>query len=339
MNTSPEAALNLIEKHFSKVTSGEFVERLDKYSIGMDTSAPKSLRSGTRDEPKGQIVLFRSRPSPLPLNAYLASALTGLTDEQREVVFTISDLIAEVCKSHHIDLYEPRKGGTDPQKNPDVADSKVFQIDRERVLHSDLLIHLCHFPSTGAGEELGFAYSSLIPILLVAHEESHVSRMITGIPSLKIKLAYKSLKDLERQLEDCLLELRPLLEQRKMAFSQYDANIVGNKIRMLREELGLTRSDVAKAIPELTVEHLQQMEESTDRLADPSLTFLRRIATLLNTTVADLVEPDLGETLVAFLESWAQGRLSARFSPISDKDRNRILRRILLRMIDSLEGD
>lgn len=285
-----------------------------------------------------QIVLFRSRPSPLPLNAYLASALTGLTPDQRETIFDLSDVINGVCRAHQIDLYEPRKAGTDPIKNPDVMASSVFRIDRERVLRSDLLVHLCHFPSTGAGEELGFAYSALIPIVLIAHNDTHVSRMVTGIPSLTIKLVYRETKDLERQLDDCLFQLRPLLEQRKMAFSKYDVNVVGDKIRMLREELGLTRADVAKAVPELTVDHLQLVEESIDRLSDPSLMLLRRIATVLNTTVADLVEPDLGQTLVAFLENWANSKMAARF-PISERDRNRILRRLLRRMIDSLDTE
>lgn len=190
-----------------------------------------------------------------------------------------------MCRVHHINLYELRKAGTDPIENPDVVASSVFRIDRERVLRSDLLIHLCHFPSTGAGEELGFAYSALIPIVLVAHHDTHVSRMVTGIPSLTIKLTYRETQDLERQLDDCLFQLRPLLEQRKMAFSKYDVNVVGDKIRMLREELGLTRADVAKAIPELTVEHLQLVEESIDRLSDPSLMLMRQTTRLDRTGI------------------------------------------------------
>ena len=51
---------------------------------------------------------------------------------------------------------------------------------------------------------------------------------------------------------------------------------------------------------DLTVEQLRLVEESCDRHSDPSLTFLRRIATVLNTTVADLVQPDLGETFSSF---------------------------------------
>jgi hypothetical protein len=67
---------------------------------------------------------------------------------------------------------------------------------------------------------------------------------------------------------------------------------------------------------------------------------LRQIATVLKTTVADLVEPDLSERLLAGLEKWIVGRpAAARFPGVSIKDRNRILRRVLLRLIDSLEQE
>lgn len=94
-----------------------------------------------------------------------------MSGEQRQLVFQLSDSISEVCRSLEIDLYEPRKK-TDPVNNPNVRDSDVFQIDRERVLGSDLVIHLAHYPSTGAGEELDMAYGGLVPILIVAHEDT-----------------------------------------------------------------------------------------------------------------------------------------------------------------------
>lgn len=337
MSTSSNDALGTLRRHFSEVSSDDFIQKVHRYSPSILKFSDQALPGEEQNDMTGQIVLFRSRPSPLPLKAYLASALTGLDEEERNTVFGLSKVISEVCAFHEIELYEPRTA-TDPLKHPTVSASSVFKTDRERVLGSDLLIHLCHFPSTGAGEELGFAYSAVIPIVLVARRDTQVSRMVSGIPSLKVELRYEDEKDLERQLNDCLFQLRPLLEQRKMAFSKYDANVIGNKIRMLREELGLTRADVADSIPELTVDHLQLIEESVDRMSDPSLMLLRRIATILKTTVADLVEPDLGQTLVAFLESWASGRMAARF-PMSERDRNRIIRRILRRMIESFDKD
>jgi transcriptional regulator with XRE-family HTH domain len=284
------------------------------------------------------LILFQRRPSPLRLEAYLASALSGLTDEQRKLIFGLSDLVARVCANQDINLYEPRRA-TDPINHPLVPPQSVFRTDRERVLASDLVIHLCHFPSTGSGEELDIAYSSLIPTVLISHSSCRVSRMVTGIPQFKVEIKYADRDDLEVELTARLAEIRPILEQRKMAFSEYNVNLVGDKIRSLREELGLTREEVAAAVPHLTEEALSQIEESVDRISNPTLLQLRQIATVLKTTVADLVEPDLGERMVVALEEWVESRQAARFQAISVRDRNRIIRRVLLRVIDSLESD
>src|SRR4051812_7041165 len=96
-----------------------------------------------------QLTLLQPEPSRVPLDAYLACALTALGSEQRQLIFHISDMIANVCVDHHISVYEPRKK-TDPVFNPEVADIDVFMMDRDRVLASDLLILLTHYPSFGA---------------------------------------------------------------------------------------------------------------------------------------------------------------------------------------------
>src|SRR6476659_892442 len=57
---------------------------------------------------RGQLMMLPIR-EPLPLTGYLASALTGLTDQQRQLIFHLSDAISQVCLRHGIDVYEPRK--------------------------------------------------------------------------------------------------------------------------------------------------------------------------------------------------------------------------------------
>jgi len=337
---APKEVADRLRKHFSEVSSTQFLDHLRLYCPELiDRRAVEDSARTREGTPMGQLVLFQPRPSPLPLNAYLAYGLTGLTNEQRQFMFHISDLVAMLCKEQGIDLYEPRKK-TDPVHHPNVQDAEVCRTDRERVLRSDLLIHLCHYPSTGAGEELDIAYNALVPIILVSHSETRVSRMVTGIPRFKLEITYTEPEELRLQLRDRLIEVRPLLEERKMAFSTYEANLVGDKIRGLREDLGLTREEVAQSVPHLTVDTLRHIEESVDRISNPSLMQLRQIATVLKTTVADLVEPDLSERLLSALEEWVAGRpAAARFTGVSVKDRNRIIRRILLRVIDSLEQE
>jgi transcriptional regulator with XRE-family HTH domain len=334
MATTPEDAADRLRSHFAGTTSGEFEERLDRYCPELALTVPEPNEA----TPLSQLILFRPQQSPLRLQAYLASALTGLSYEQRQLVFQLSDVISTICSDLDIDLYEPRKQ-TDPVHHADISASDVFRLDRERVLESDLVIHLCHYASTGSGEELDFATSALVPVVLVSQSENRISRMVTGIPGLKVQVQYTEPEELRVELRDRLSELRPILEERKLAFSNLHVNIVGNRIRSLREDLQLTRADVATRIPFLTEDTLAQIEESIDSTSNPSLVQLRQIAAILSTTVADLVEPSLDDRLLTLLQDWMQNRQEARFSGISRKDRNRIVRRLLLRVIDSLEED
>jgi len=283
-------------------------------------------------------VLMHSRPRRLPLNAYLASALTGLTPEQRMLVDHLSDLVNLVCRSLDIDLYEPRKK-TDPVHHSEVRDSEVYRIDRERVIGSDLLIHLAHFPSTGSGEELGFAFDALIPMIVIAPSSQSVSRMITGIPCLKLEIRYREAEEMREMLGIRLQEIRPVLEQRKLARADFSENIVGTKIKELRLEASLSREDLAKSVG-LTVEAVERLEDSVDTVSNPSLTHLRLIATTLKTTVAELVNPDYTDSVIAgiqaILDDKVEQATAARFRGVPTRDQEKILLRYLARLLELL---
>lgn len=317
----PNEAARHLRKHFSEISPEQFLENVKRYcpEILEDNSAPTNTLNAA--DPV-QLLPFQSQPTPLPLEAYLAYDLTGLTPKQRKRIFELSDIIAKTCSEHSIDVYEPYKH-TAPVHRTEISADTVFKLDREQVLRSDLLIHLCHYPSTGVGKELDIASNALVPTILVSHSEMRMSRMVAGIPSFKLEIKYTDPEVLEYQLKDCLTAVRPILEQRKLAFAEYEVNIVGNNVRLLREELGLSREEVADSAPHLTVEALREIEESVDRVSNPSLIQLREIATVLKTTVADLVEPDLNGRLMATLQGWRTGSRVAHPPGFSIKDQNR----------------
>ncbi|HZT14620.1 MAG TPA: helix-turn-helix domain-containing protein [Gaiellaceae bacterium] len=331
--TTPDEARDALRREHELESDDAFGARVDE-----DRSREIEIVDAGADEDAGQLVLLPARREALPLSAYLASALTGLSEDQRRLVFHLSDTVAEVCRRHGIDVYEPRKA-TDPVHHAGVPAETVWRVDRERVVSSDVLIHLGHFPSTGAGEELDFAYSAMVPIVLISHGEMPLSRMVTGIPGFKVEITYVEPEELRFRLEEAIIAIRPALEERKLAFSGFDKNIVGEKIRTLRQELGMTREEVAAQSDLLTEEMLARLEESTDRVSNPSLSQLRIIAATLKTTVADLVEPDLGQRVVGGLLEWMHTHKAARFPGMSARDSNRVLRRILLRVIEAIEED
>ena len=330
----PEDAERTLAEHFKQISLEEFKERYDKYA-GADVSVQ---RWTPPDRPPKDVILSQREAAPLRLDAYLASALTGLSDDKREHLFAVSDVVAAVCEEMEIFVYEPRKS-TDPVRHPHVSAEDVFNKDRERVLGSDLVIHIADYASTGAGEELDFALAALIPIVLVSQGDSVVSRMVLGIPGLKLSVTYNTLDELRVELTQRLTEIRPILEERKLSFSEFDYNIVGNKVRLLREESHLTREDLASnSRGLLTVERLRAIEDSSDKVSNPSLLELRAVSALLKTTVADLAEPDLSERVSVMLQEWLDGRIAARYG-MTRNDRNKIITRILLRVIDDLQRE
>ena len=330
----PQEAKEILSEHFEQLTLEEFNELRNKY---VGETPPALVPKVEPPEPWTQI-LYSTEAVSLSLNAYLATALTTLTSEQRGRVDSVSDIAELVCQDLGIELYQPRNA-TDPVNHPEVSSEEVFSLDKERVLSSDLVIHVADYASTGSGEELDFALNALIPIVLIAHGESKVSRMVTGIPGFKLTVKYHDLDDLSNQLWDALTEIRPVLEQRKLIFSDFDRNLVGNKVRVLREDLRLTREAVAsKSDDLLSQERIFQIENNLDSLSNPSLLELRYLATILKTTVADLVEPDLGEHVIKSLKDLMLGRVEARYGT-SAKDQKQLLRHVLYRILPLLDQD
>jgi len=333
-NESEVPLTNRVEDHFDEGSPAEIVRRSQQLVL-----YPNEIGAAIEPFLIAESALAHPLPRSVRLEAYLASALTGLSPENRAVVDHLSDVIDIACREVEIDLYQPAKY-TDPQKHATVSPHDVFKKDRERVVSSDLLLHLCHFPSTGSGEELSFAYDALVPIILVAPGEQAVSRMITGIPSLKIEIRYQKPSDLRELLEERLWEIRPLLEQRRLAMEGFSQNIVGAKVKELRMDAGLTREDLAERVG-LTVEGLSEIEENIDSLSNPSLTKLRLLATALKTTVAELVNPDYAETILSAIQSLLNDKATsaaARFSRMSDRDRKALVRRYLIRVLDIIEN-
>ena len=320
-----------VDEHFDKSQADEIVRRSEQmrlYRALPDCIDDEAIAEGP--------ALVHPTAQRLPLRAYLASALTGLSEEQRKIVFDISDRINQICLEADIELYEPRKK-TDPVHNPEVSDAEVFKMDHDRVVTSDLVIHLCHFPSTGAGEELAFAYASLIPIVLLSPSDQRVSRMITGIPSFKLDIKYLTPEDLHVLLPKRLLEIRPYLEERRLARQQDEINLVGARVRDLRLAACLSREDLGKLVG-LTSESIRHLEENVDSVSNPSLTHLRAFATALKTTVAELIVPDLNGYILSQIQSSLYQRVPARFYDLmTSRDRNTLMRRYLYRVLDSLD--
>lgn len=233
----------------------------------------------------------RSGPAPSAgFTGYLASALTGLRDEQRSEVFELSDTVAEVCAKSGIALYEPRKS-TDPVHHAHVPDDQVFRLDRRRVARSDLIIYLAHYPSTGAGQELVIAQGALVPIIVLAYEGAPVSRMVTGLPGT-VLLRHRDLATLADGLTWRIEQLRPSMARRRAAFAEHHHAAFGDRLRRLRQERGLTHEKLAAMmrVPGLiSAGELADWEAGSDQESNLHLVQLREIASALGVPPAELL--------------------------------------------------
>jgi transcriptional regulator with XRE-family HTH domain len=162
---------------------------------------------------------------------------------------------------------------------------------------------------------------------------------VTGISGLKVEIRYEEPEQLRGLLTERLIELRPWLEQRRLTKRTLAENVVGAKIKQLRIEASLSREELAKRVG-LTADRIEEIEENVDTVSDPSVTTLRLIATELKTTVAELVNPDYEEFILASIRSLLTEKadsVAARFRQISERDRRALLRRFLIRLLHDLE--
>ncbi len=277
--------------------------------------------------------------SIIPLTAYLASALTGLPERERSEITALQSSIEKVCSDNAVELYRPELH-SDPLKHKDLLPPEVWYQDHDTVLSSDLLILITKQPSFGAGQELEFARNALLPIIMIIPKGRDVSRMVRGSPGTVITVEYDSREDLIISLSREIRLLRPLLVERKLAFGKSDEVIIGAKIRELRVKNGMTREDLAKAL-RISAEEIRSYEEKPDRISNPSLLTLRKLATVLRVSVADLSEPDyldkVDEQVVHMLEGRdvviAGGR---KVEELPANDRRRIRIRIINRHLEEI---
>jgi 2'-deoxynucleoside 5'-phosphate N-hydrolase len=74
---------------------------------------------------------------------------------------------------------------------------KIYNHTLDCVEQCDVFVGECSHPSTGLGYEIALAVQKNKKILLIAHQDAKVTRMILGIPPEKaVFLRYQELKEI-----------------------------------------------------------------------------------------------------------------------------------------------
>jgi transcriptional regulator with XRE-family HTH domain len=209
----------------------------------------------------------------------LATALTGLRDEERNVVFRCSDEISRICGQLGISLYQPREH-TDPVIHADRPARDVYLTDRERVLTSDLVVALCTHPSHGVGAENEIACSACIPLVYIAPRGQKVSKMLLGSFGASQVIAYADDADLRAQLSKTLQELMPTLRQRREWLRPQEARVFPGRLKELRERSGILMPRLA-TLTGLSTHRLEVLENGDETVSVPTVIEIRRLTAAL----------------------------------------------------------
>ncbi len=222
------------------------------------------------------------------LQAYMASALSRLTEDQRKAVFFLSEAVDEVCRRHDIFLYQPRKV-TDPVNNPNIPDETVYVIDRAKVASSDLVIMLCDYASYGAGQENEIAAQAGVAIVYLIEKGNRIPRMLAGSFGQTVKVEYSNPDDLKEKLNHVLGLLVPRLLERKRELGIEEELGVGQRVRELRHNRALDEREVAEKLW-VKRDFVEMLERETETVSNPSLVHLKRLAEVLGVSISYLLE-------------------------------------------------
>jgi len=221
--------------------------------------------------------------------AYFASGLTNLTEAERTTLFAEAVVVRGACETISALLYEPRLF-TDPVANKEVTAERVFTIDHAQVSRSHFVVLHAGHPSFGAGQELEIARNAGIPVVLLQPRAVKVSRMVLGTSVRMHHLEYGNQNELAASLAATLERLVADLARRhtgaKMLPESGEYSFAG-RLSSVRTGMKLDAETLA-SLTGLQTTAIENFEKGWDR--NPSLAVLNRLAQVLQTTVAYLVD-------------------------------------------------
>lgn len=132
---------------------------------------------------------------------YISGALTGI--ENPESLKAFYEAIASLGHKLGLPTYVPHLN-TDPLLNPDITPRQVFDLDKNQVIDSDLVIAYVGYPSLGVGMELAYAEMHDIPSVLLYERGKNISRFARGIPTAIAEIQFNDYDDALEQLKHCL---------------------------------------------------------------------------------------------------------------------------------------
>ncbi len=90
---------------------------------------------------------------------------------------------------------------SNPHKTSNVTPEEVYNICKELVSKSKLLLAYVGHPSIGTGQELEIAVDNEIPIILIYEKKIKISKMVLGNPAIIKKIAFTDYKEATQKIQ------------------------------------------------------------------------------------------------------------------------------------------
>lgn len=136
------------------------------------------------------------------MRIFFAGPLTNLENPDKVKAFYIK--LADLAKKLGHEPFWAFLSGTDPIKNPNVSAEEVYRRDTEQIAKSDLMIAYVGENSIGTGEEIEYAKTVNIPVIIMYEKGDTISRMLKGNPAVVKEIAFGTEDDAIKQLTDYL---------------------------------------------------------------------------------------------------------------------------------------
>jgi transcriptional regulator with XRE-family HTH domain len=237
--------------------------------------------------------------SPQELLGYLATPLTGLSDELDEKLRILVKRIKELAGAEEFvdprhNLYWPGDY-THPKRNPGFLPTQVYRIDRSRASAFDFVVLLCLAGSFGVGQENEIATQAGIPAIRLLPKG--VSRMMSGSFLRAVDIFHSgSLATGIVFDEDAFLEALRSIKRTHFRHRALYRGVNGNDFKDRLRKLVNDRSGGYRDFAEdlgVHESYVAAMMEEPFTVSNPSARLLERMAVLLGVSVGYL----LGETI------------------------------------------
>jgi hypothetical protein len=237
----------------------------------------------------GQLSLnFASNVSPSPIRAYVASALTGLNDQEHAALVDCSEVIKGILAEDGIHVHCPTDY-TDPRDTGHDPPSRAARIDYAAILRSDLIVYVANRPSTGVGKELVWAERNGCVTLLIGDPSSTPSRLVTGTTGRLTEIAASLAPDaLASEIKRAIAENRTVLEAHARERGSRARRYWERLDRFLNVLPQVEESLAGDSTRGLTLARAREIVSSVDHLANASLIEIDAFAEMAGVTAEAL---------------------------------------------------